>query len=31
MARDVLLAIEVEAEPKVVFDTIASPEGLAAF
>lgn len=31
MSRDVLLAIEVEAEPKVVFDTIASPEGLAAF
>lgn len=31
MTRDVLLAIEIEAEPKIVYDTIASPEGLAAF
>ena len=31
MTRDVLLAIEVEAEPKVVFDTIADPDGLATF
>lgn len=31
MTRDVLLAIEVEAEPKVVYGTIESPEGLAAF
>ena len=31
MTRDVLLGIEIESEPKVVYDTIASPEGLAAF
>jgi len=31
VTRDVLLAIEIEAGPKVVYDTIASPEGLAAF
>jgi uncharacterized protein YndB with AHSA1/START domain len=31
MTRDVLLATEVEADPKVVFDTIADPDGLAAF
>lgn len=31
MTRDVLLAIEVEADPKVVFDTIADVPGLATF
>lgn len=31
MTRDVLVAIEVHAEPKLVYDTISSPEGLAAF
>ena len=31
MTRDVLLAIEIEAEPRVVYDTVVSPEGLAAF
>ncbi len=31
MTRDVLVAIDVHAEPKVVYDTISSPEGLAAF
>lgn len=31
MTGDVLLAIEVEADPKVVYDTIAEPDGLATF
>jgi len=31
MARDVLLAIEIHKEPKVVFDTVTSAEGLASF
>ncbi|HEX7247547.1 MAG TPA: SRPBCC domain-containing protein [Actinomycetota bacterium] len=31
MARDIVQAIEVNAEPKTVFDTVASREGLAAF
>ena len=31
MARDIVLAIEIETEPKAVFDTVASRTGLAAF
>ncbi|HET9310139.1 MAG TPA: SRPBCC family protein [Actinomycetota bacterium] len=31
MTRDVLLAVEVEADPKVVFDTIADAGSLATF
>ncbi len=31
MTRDIVLAIEVHAEPKAVFDTVASRSGLAAF
>lgn len=31
MARDIVQAIEVHAEPKAVFDTVASRSGLAAF
>ena len=31
MARDIVLAIEVHAEPKAVFDTVATRSGLAAF
>jgi uncharacterized protein YndB with AHSA1/START domain len=31
MTRDAVMAIEAHAEPNVVFDTIAGPDGLAAF
>jgi uncharacterized protein YndB with AHSA1/START domain len=31
MSRDIVLAIEIHAEPKTVYDTIASRSGLAAF
>lgn len=31
MTRDVLLGIEIHEEPKVVFDTVTSAEGLASF
>ncbi|MEX2422025.1 MAG: SRPBCC domain-containing protein [Actinomycetota bacterium] len=31
MSRDVVLAIEIEAGPKAIFDTLAGPEGLATF
>jgi uncharacterized protein YndB with AHSA1/START domain len=31
MSRDILHAIEIHAEPKAVFDTIATRSGLAAF
>lgn len=31
MTRDVVLAIEIEADPKAVFDTITDPVGLAGF
>ncbi len=31
MTRDIMLAIEVHAEPKAVFDTVATRSGLAAF
>jgi uncharacterized protein YndB with AHSA1/START domain len=31
VSRDIVLAIEIESEPKGVFDTVASRSGLAAF
>jgi uncharacterized protein YndB with AHSA1/START domain len=31
MARDIVHAIEIHAEPKIVFDTIATRAGLASF
>lgn len=31
MSRDIVLALDVEAEPKVVFDTVATRAGLATF
>lgn len=31
MARDIVLGIEVHAEPKAVFDTVATRSGLASF
>jgi uncharacterized protein YndB with AHSA1/START domain len=30
-ARDIVLAVEIEAEPKVVYDTVATPAGVATF
>lgn len=29
--RDIVLAVEIEAEPKVVFDTVATATGVASF
>ena len=31
MTRDIVLGIEVHAEPKAVFDTVATRSGLASF
>src|SRR5215470_4163537 len=31
MARDIVLATEIEEDPKVVFDTVATSRGIAAF
>jgi uncharacterized protein YndB with AHSA1/START domain len=31
MARDIVLGIEIEAEPKVVFDRVATASGIASF
>jgi uncharacterized protein YndB with AHSA1/START domain len=31
MSRDIVLGIEIEAEPKVVFDRVASASGVASF
>ena len=31
MSRDIVHGIEIQAEPKAVFDTIATRSGLAAF
>jgi uncharacterized protein YndB with AHSA1/START domain len=31
MARDIIHAIEIHADPKTVFDTVATRAGLAAF
>jgi uncharacterized protein YndB with AHSA1/START domain len=31
MARDIVLAVEIAKEPKAVFDTVATREGIAAF
>ena len=31
MARDIVLAVEIEAEPKAVFDAVATREGIASF
>lgn len=31
MTRDIVLAIEIEAEPKAIYDTVATRDGLASF
>jgi uncharacterized protein YndB with AHSA1/START domain len=31
MSRDIVLSLEIEAEPKAVFDTVSTRDGLAAF